>query len=481
VPVPPPSGNYDVYPGCPEPATSFAREIYIDPVAGSDAGTGTVGAPFKTLSTALTTKKILPGDRVILLPGNHGRAYIYGPGYLVFANPAVWTWFDFRDGAIASEIVFRQTGKILITNAEVTSQLPKNGNMVDLTSVKDMVFADSLVYIVKNSSSWGASEWLNASNGFIAADPYCLSILDSEFRNTRHTMNVYSTMPNYPGHSIRLLIQGNLYKNISGDALRPNGSDVIVRDNDFIDFYLGPAHGDLNHDDAIQFFPTGGGLTVNYQNQIIDGNYILEASSANRPFYANVQGIASFNAFTIGMKIINNVVLISGRHGITLAGNRDALIENNTVANPTNNGLATGIRATESRASMGSTPFSGTVKNNVAEMYSWSMTWGAPLPPETIWQNNVIIPAASSTIAFDEFNRSSYDFDLHVLAGGPLDGAGAGAYPVGSGAWGDWVRSFAFGDGQLLAGVAAAFTSFFASLGSFFSWLFSVIFGLFVR
>ncbi|MES2854586.1 MAG: right-handed parallel beta-helix repeat-containing protein, partial [Bdellovibrionota bacterium] len=182
--------------------------------------------------------------------------------------------------------------------------------------------------------------------------------------------------------------------------------------NRILDIYLSAADGDANHDDAVQGFALNGAI---YDNVIIENTYIVESTSATRPFKATHQGISVFDGLYTNMKVRGNVVLAGGYHGISIYGGKNVVIEKNTVIS-TYPGRTLWISAPKSKE--GVLPDNTIVQNNVASSYT--LASGV----QSINNFTVSNPSAS----FVQFDLSNALYDLHPAAGSAIYGKGAGAY-----------------------------------------------------
>lgn len=405
------TGSYSVYQGCEAPATSYARTIYVDPAAGSDTGDGTSAKPFKTLTSVLSANKLLPGDHVILLPGDHGSVFADQDSAKALVNAPSWIWVDFKPGAVAHTIDLRGMNRWLITGAEVTPLGKEVKTLVTLSNGSNMVFADGTIYNTKDSSGWGATQWINTNDGYFSRSITCSAIERTTVKNVRMGVVMYtdSASPDASQNSVKGLVQDVVIRNFSADGIRPIGSDLLVRNNYIFDEYVGDADGDGNHDDGIQSWALNGAV---YQNITIDHNWVQESTDPSRKWNATMQGITSFDGVMKNIRVTNNVILGSAYHGLTWNSPINGVIDHNTVFNPTNNGNQYWIYAP------GGT--STTISNNVANL----ITWMNQNVPGVTMTNNY---ETSDSSIFRTFSPSTNTFDLRPRTGGPIDGKNIGA------------------------------------------------------
>ncbi|MCB0407002.1 MAG: right-handed parallel beta-helix repeat-containing protein, partial [Bdellovibrionales bacterium] len=254
------------------------------------------------------------------------------------------------------------------------------------------------------------TEWQNISNGMSIIGTYCGTLLRNKVRYVRHGFGVGYSGLNYPANSGSQLLDSNDLREFSGDSARMNSSDLIIRNNKFIDGYASVADGDPNHDDGIQGFKLDGGF---YQNILIEGNYILDRTSSTRLFLTDYQGISIFDGLFKDVTIRKNILLVGAWHGISMYGVDGAVIENNTVL--TTSGKSLWIGAFNSK--QGVPPKNIVVKNNIATKIDNKLY--------TVDQNNYSVTNPQNH--FVKFDVTNGQYDLHLKPSSPLYGKGAGA------------------------------------------------------
>ncbi|HVK60125.1 MAG TPA: right-handed parallel beta-helix repeat-containing protein [Bdellovibrionales bacterium] len=416
-PTPPPANTtnpvYPVYGTCESPATTFKRTIYVDPSNGSDTGDGSMATPFKTLAVTFAGKKILSGDHVVILPGDHGAVSVTKYTNPALENSADWLWLDFKDGASAKSLKISDVRRFLITGVEAS------GNSKPLVSIgggSNFVIADSYLYTSENTAAWTVNDWIGAANGINFRNTPCVSILRNKILNVAFGIGVSSDAPALPENSLKTLIMDNEIRNFSGDGIRPIGSDILISKNKILDSYASAADGDDNHDDAIQLWALNGAV---YDNIIIDGNYVNDRTSQTRSFKGQCQGISIFDGTVSRLVIRNNVVIVSAYHGVMMMGGKDGLIENNTVASSTP-GLNPWVGVWNMKS--GAPPINVIVRNNIGA----SLNFNGVMSGLTK-ENNYTVPTANAPQNYMAYDLATSNFDLRPLPGSSIDGKGAGA------------------------------------------------------
>ncbi|HYF29074.1 MAG TPA: right-handed parallel beta-helix repeat-containing protein, partial [Candidatus Paceibacterota bacterium] len=362
--------GYPVYPGCEQPATTYARELYIDPVGGNDSGDGSRTAPYRSFSAVIAAKKIQPGDHVVLLAGNHGPISLKGAGLPAFASATSWTWLDFQSGATGYSVSAEGISRLLVTGGEFVKDpaaTSVGGLRFWITRSSHIVVADTRQYHAKDSAGWDVPKWMSLSSGMQANNSTCTSFVNNRIKNVRGGIGVIKGGNTPAENSAKALVKGNEIRNFSADGMVMNGSDITVRDNRLYDQYAGMEDGDPNHDDGLQMFA---GVNQVFDNVRIEDNWFQERTSLNRELDAHMQGIVVFDGKVTNMRVTGNVVLGSAYHGIALYGAQNSLVDHNTVQNPTTNGHAYWISVPKAKAAFGAFPPTGTkVSNNIAHAY----------------------------------------------------------------------------------------------------------------
>jgi hypothetical protein len=461
IPAPiPGGGTYPVYPGCEAPATTFARDVYIDPVNGSDVGDGSAAKPFLTFINALNAKKLKAGDHVILLPGDHGAVITSRYTNAAMAAAPVWTWIDFRPGAFVHNMDIRDMSRWLVTKAEVTPAGGEKKLLVefsgDLGAQSNIIFADGFIYNAKDSSGWDANTWINTDDGYITRSIICSSIVRTRILNTRFAlgMNTDGVSPDPTQNPVKGLMQDNIVKNFSGDGIRPIGSYILVKNNYVADEYVNAADGDQNHDDGLQSWALHGAV---FTDLFIDHNWFQETTDPNRKWNADMQGISSFDGVIRNVQVTNNVVLASAYHGISWYGVKDSLIDHNTVINPNPSPGDHLLWIYVPDGKGGNPPSNVTISNNIAMSFPGVVVAGST------YQNNFTVK--DPTVQFQTFNPNSNSYNLSPKPGSSIDGKGAGSSVTNPVALGPSTHHYALApiqndSEQQLAAVAATKTGY---------------------
>ncbi|MDB5237718.1 MAG: hypothetical protein JWL88_820 [Parcubacteria group bacterium] len=414
------SGNYPVYQGCEAPSIAYVRTIYFDPSNGNDAtGDGSQARPFKSVNAFSAAHKILPGDHLILMPGDNGYLTINAASSGALQASTQWTWIDFQPGATMRDLEITAS-HVIITKPEMTGGLNAYW-LININGGDNIVIADGSLYSTKDTSAWTINDWVNTvTSGIQINRTICTSIIRNDIENVRGGIFVSTAPGRVIGNSdvLKSLIQDNLFKWVSSDAIRPIGSYIKIENNRILGDIGAQSDGDPSHDDGIQMYALGG---ATYHDVIIDHNWIQDEIASNTKWQAAWQGIDSFDGVYSNVQVTNNVVLVGSYHGISMYGLRDSVVANNVYANDMNNGIG-GWIALDIGKTPDTVPYGSIAKNNVSLSFTIS--------PVAVNHNNYRI--ADMSTAFKTFDVANHVFDFHPLPGGPIDGKGAGPFPSGT-------------------------------------------------
>lgn len=421
--LPPATGSFEVYPGCEAPATSFTRTLYADPTSGLDSNDGSAAAPLRTVSAAFLSHKVQPGDKIIAKAGNHGALNVTQSTNAELASSNAWVLVEGEDGAIFSSVNLSGVSRIVISHFEVSSP-GYTGNLVSLNRTTHVVVANSAIYSTKDTSSWTANTWINgAASGVGVADGTCSSIVHNVVKNVRFGIVAVTNSSLPPANRINTLFFENTIQYFSADGFRPNASNVLFKNNRILDVLVNDTDGDENHDDAIQGFSLGPWGSVNFENVVIDGNWVQESTEPATRFRAGEQGISVFDGLYTNIAIRNNVVICSSWHGISLYGPDHGVIENNTVVG-IDPRMTSWISIVASKAETGSHPaIAPIIRNNIAAKFL-TLT-----RDEMTATNNFEIPTTEGAANYVKYDLSTQIFDPHLRPTSSAFGKGAGVYP----------------------------------------------------
>lgn len=392
-----------VYEGCDSPTQSFKRTITLD------------GSPGKTFEEFKS--ELLPGDRIIL-KGQHDRIYLNERMSPLFASGQSWIQIE-GQGARVGSIDLRGMKRIELKNLLIESSAK---TLVLLSAgSSQIVLRDSIIRGGKDSSAWGAEEWLAAPTGLKSDNANCVAITNNLLTNIRHGISVSTRGQTSAESSVKALVHNNELRNLSGDFLRPLGSDITLSKNRAYDGYLSSADGDFNHDDFIQGFAYP--LGIEFSNVKIVDNYFQATTDPMRKYNADYQGISVFDGTYSNFLIRGNAVLGSAYHGISIYGGKNGVIENNTVLS-INGEKKFRIYVTRMKGKSDYAPSENVlVRNNIANVIPVDK-----LNSGVTYDNNAILLSGEGAQHFVIFDMVRAAFDLHIKASSSLAGKNLGAF-----------------------------------------------------
>jgi Right handed beta helix region len=314
--------------------------------AGHEAGTETGGAaidestivplqaaptaPWKSVGALLASGKVKAGDRIFLNAGYHGPLVIRGHKFtapvLIAPAPGVVAHVDSILIDASANFVFKDL-KVWPSGLN-----PTNTQIIrSYTTSSDLAFTGLDVRSVPDAPgymSWSATTWkANKRSGFFLQGNR-VTVQNSRVTGVFHGILLSGASS---------LIEGNVVDGFSADGMRAIGDNSIVRNNRVQNCISI----DGTHKDGFQSFssgPNGPGSGV-LKNLVIENNKIIEwASQQTNPLRCRLQGIGMFDGMYDGLRIENNIIVVSAYHGINVSGALNADIRQNTVVNP--NGLA---------------------------------------------------------------------------------------------------------------------------------------------
>jgi len=331
-----------------------ATDFYVDPVNGSDTGTGSASSPWRTLAQVIQSNKIesrnwssLPyqpgatlvpvnagapvkaGDTIWLRSGYHGAVTIQS---LYNASPITIAAQPGQSPRLRSLLVQAAQNWVLRGLSVSPSHAPPLTPAITVVVVRnhsffgpawDVTVEDGDVFTVDDASAWTADDWVNVASSGVSVDADRVTVRGTRVRNVRFGISV-------SGREAR--IQRNLVDGFSADGLRGLGDDGLFEYNRVQNDYVGDPP-DPNHDDGFQSWSVGpGGVgTGEVRNVTLRGNVFINATDPSNPLRNSMQAIGCFDGFFVNWVVEDNVIITDHWHGITFLGMRDSRIVNNTV------------------------------------------------------------------------------------------------------------------------------------------------------
>ncbi len=396
-------------------SNGYSNTFYIDPVNGSNSGTGSISSPWRTLEEVINANLIESKSYVTPYDPNNPRLVVKNPGAPVKAGDTLILYSGLH-GEI-NPVNYINDQNIFVLSAPGNTPVFKKLHIqagknwvfsgIDISSEPfGVYFNDKLVYLeshdwqgpvsnitVENCNIYSTvtawtdtASWVTKASDGIYIKANHINIINNNCFNIRFGIQMI-------GDSI--LTSGNKITNFSGDGIRIIGSNNIVEKNIIKNCYAV----DNNHDDGIQSF-TYGGYTVD--NNIVRQNIILNYEDPGQPLLGDLQGIGCFDGPYRNWIVENNLIVVNHWHGIAFYGFINGKIVNNTVLDPTPS-ISPGPSWIRIEDNSGYPSSGCVVKNNVVNTVF--------VTANTTVGNNALLQSLND-YASNFVNYSAFDFHL---------------------------------------------------------------------
>lgn len=317
-------------------SVAMSADYYCDPIKGdTKAGDGTAAKPWGTLESVCAAKlihtsdatkgKVHAGDTIKLRSGNHGRPNMQGIEYTATAMTTIEADVGHKP-VLSSMFCARGIRNWTYRGISVQSpgtELPKWTKAWTLDSVDTVVVEDCEVRTAADATQWGDKEWETRCPWY----GLYVSGGDITVRNCRFT-GLENCL--YTGGD-RVEVLSNNFEYFINDAIEHSANNIRIAGNRITDLYH-LASNEFHHDgmQGWNFAATP------LRNVLIENNYVAYSSGKypKVPAIGNgaiFQGIVFFDGSWANVVVRNNVVMLTGYHGITIYEAADSVIENNTI------------------------------------------------------------------------------------------------------------------------------------------------------
>jgi hypothetical protein len=362
-----------VYPGCPQPPTTFGSTWYFDAVNGHSqvanggdpgGGLGTSAAPWKDPNALFGAKiggilspipgytqfllstvhssggPVHPGDKVVLMNGNYGALQgggVSSAGDEIINVPALTIVAGAGQTPVLTYIGINAITGLVLNGLKVQA----NGNYA-LIVIQDGTVAgvtnsniilenmDVSSDTVTNAATWTQAQWQsNARDGIYLSGSNNGTGMDCESVVNSHIYVVGqhggSGISLFGGHA---LAQNNEVDHFDANAISYLASNVAVLHNNIHDVF-DAGIGD-NHS-AVQGLSTFGNV-ITQSNIFVCCNKIIDQID---PTFTTIQtylnGISAFTGDWENVVLINNLIATSACTGVNTGTAHDGLVANNSV------------------------------------------------------------------------------------------------------------------------------------------------------
>lgn len=369
---------------------------------------------YPSFSALMKAGVVKGGDRVLLMSGYHGAISVNGMRFTsnvtVMPAPGQVAHVDSIDVMGSSNVVFdglKVWARSVNAGSIALVRTYANSSNVTFTNMDVRSVANAAGYM-----GWTLADWKTNRRGGFLVDGSNISVINNRLTGLANV--IFALGP-------RALIENNVIDGWGDDATRALGDGSTLRGNKMQNCF----HISSNHDDGFQSFSRGAGGKVGtgtVYNLTIENNKIYEwHTTATNPVRCKLQGIGMFDGMYENVIVRNNVVSVSGYHGIAIAGAKNALITQNTVVS--SSGAVTGypwIKVTPHKNGTASTLV--TAANNTTN----AMKVKSDPAKKNIAVNNTVV-----TNFANEFNAASlWDYQLRATAKSANAGSAAYATPA---------------------------------------------------
>ncbi|WP_369982437.1 hypothetical protein [Thalassolituus sp.] len=378
-----------VYPSCRE----YAREEDGQVVIVDDSEP-------RSLQELFTDGTIQPGATVYLRRYEATLSLHSGHKNFLDEN-SPWVTIIGENNATIESIKLSGVKNIRFTGLNITQE--KSGYLVSTYGTENIIFDHNHISGGDDFDSWDAQKWQQIASGMMFRRGKCSTAYRNELENLRMGIQAYvrDNDMNPEVQSLKALVKHNLIKNISGDFMRPVGSDITIDGNIGLDHYVSISDGDSNHDDFIQGFAYP--LGTEFNNVRITNNFYQSSTDISRPYQSEGQGVVIFDGLYTNFMIENNTVISDHWHGITVYWGKDGVIKNNTVmALDDTTGRYMWIQSEKDKSGKYN-PENVVVTNNVANRFR--------LNANTVGRDNVTVNRVEVADHLVEFSPYELTFD----------------------------------------------------------------------
>jgi hypothetical protein len=329
-----------------------AADFYVDPVKGSDTGTGSAASPWRTLQQVIQNR--VESRNWASLPYAPGATLVpVNAGAPVKAGDTIWLRNGYHGAVIIQSLyntapvtIAAERGHVprlrsllvqaaqnwVLSGLSVSPSHATPPAVLTIVNVRDHNFfgpawdvtvEGSDVFSVDDASAWTADDWVNRASSGVSVGAARVTVRQNRVRNVRFGISV-------DGDQAR--VQRNLVDGFSADGLRGLGDEGLFEynrvQNNFVEDPPDP-----NHDDGFQSWSVGpsGVGSGEVRGVTLRGNVFISVTNVNHPLRSSMQGIGCFDGFFVDWVVEDNVVITDHWHGISFLGMRDSRIVNNTV------------------------------------------------------------------------------------------------------------------------------------------------------
>jgi hypothetical protein len=410
----------DFFPICSAPGAGSGRTLTVDPASPRPGG-------YTDIASAL--KAARPGDTIGLTSGDYGTLNLSGMNQSFITIAAApgqtpkFTKLSIGQGNNRASH-WRLSGLTISSmrdqalSKKVASQLVVLGNSDNIILERNVIQSRAGTFDGRPESS---GQDTGLSSGIYAAQASCISIVENRISNIWDGIQIGGDQNGNNGKYF--LVSGNVIENYAGDGIDHFGSHIRIENNRIVDAH-GVCGNKCVHNDGIQGWNFNNRPGLINTDIVINDNEIVQQTRPNLVLAADaLQGITIFDGNWEGVRISNNIVIVSAWHGITVFGARDVSIFNNTVI-PANPKRSTWIMYGPGKNTAAAPPGSAIVRNNIAR----DIGTGGRLPADVgaVLDHNIKVRNFDDFADFFvKFDPENFTYDLHLSRRSDARGEGS--------------------------------------------------------
>jgi hypothetical protein len=366
-----------------------AADHYVAPLgkALTCTATGTQACPWPTVAAAFASKKIVGGDTILLMDGDHGSWDI---NYQMFDTPVTIQSQTANNAHIQAITFGASTKGITVRSVKIWRLEGDIGTtfLVRSYSGSTNITLENIDFRSRENSidylSWSKERWIAAATDAIVMNGSASTIRNNTLTGVKQGIVAGANS----------LVEGNIVDGFASDGMKGVGGSTFR--NNIVKNCFGVFEG--YHRDGFQSYTPGPPIV----GLVVDGNTFIQwALPRGNPLMGSLQGIGLFDGFYDNLVIRNNLVVTLHSHGISVYGTRGATIANNTVVN------LDGVPATApwiliSAHTDGTPSQDVVVSNNLAMQFV-----GTPSPENNVvFVNNSLV--LNPALAFEDITKFNY-------------------------------------------------------------------------
>jgi hypothetical protein len=418
----------DIFPICGKFQDGAGRTYTVDPQSRTLGSLPNIPAALKIAR---------PGDTISLMSGDYGDLTLTGinqGGFLALAaangqNPRFTGIFVGTPQDRASH--WRLTG--LTVSGFRKAQKSPNGaiihpGIVAIGNSDNIIFENNIVNSRPGSITWkseadafAADESL--SGGVSVNGASCVSLIGN------HISNVFNAIM-FGGDSSTdngkyYVVNDNVIDDFAGDGIDHFASHVRIARNRITNGH-DICESKCVHMDGIQGWNWNNRPGLLNVDVVIDSNQIIAQTRQDLAMPAGtLQGITVFDGHWDGFQVINNLVVATAWHGITIAGAKNLSIVNNTLACSSQEPRRTSwIKFAAYKNDPPDAPYNVVIRNNVTPFQGTDRRDMA-YPNVAIDHNLVLKTAGDFEDNFVKFDPMNFAYNLHPTKKSDAKGQGS--------------------------------------------------------